>query len=170
MNGGELTIEEAREGYSRFLEQITKNMDPDSNTVLLVDDERGIRKKVAREIKGFAPGVLTVEAGNGKEALVKLAEIRSKYKRDPLLIVLDLNMPIMDGWTVIATLKQEYETAGKEVGIPIIVLSSTSGEKGMIFKKSVVDNKSGYSPLVAIAKEVQEPFQWQTIITARWFR
>lgn len=154
MGGGKLTIDEAHEGYSKFLNEIKKNMDPNSNTVLLVDDERGIRKKVAREIKCFAPGIVIFEAGNGKEALDKLIEIRTKFKRAPLLIVLDLNMPIMDGWSVIDTLKKEYEAAGKTMGIPIIVLSSTSGEKGMIFKKSVLDNKSGYSPLVAIAKEV----------------
>ncbi len=40
-------------------------------------------------------------------------------------------------------------------GIPIIVLSSTSGEKTVAFvmKKSVHGGKSGYAPLVSVAKE-----------------
>lgn len=153
--GNNLTIEEARAGYASFLEEIKNSMDPNSNTVLLIDDERGIRRKIAREIKQFASQIVIMEAANGKEGIEKLAEIRAKYSRDPLLIVLDLNMPIMNGWDFIAALKDEYEKAGKTTGIPIIVLSSTSGEKGGLFsKKSIHDNKSGYNPLVAIAKEV----------------
>lgn len=150
-----LTVDEAKEGYSRFLETIKNSMDPTSNTVLLIDDEKGIRRKVARELRSFAPDIVIFEAGNGKEGLEQLAAIRKKHVRDPLFIVLDLNMPIMDGWDFITTLKKDYEKAGKAVGIPIIVLSSTSGEKGGLFtKKSVHDNKAGYNPLVAIAKEV----------------
>jgi CheY-like chemotaxis protein len=139
--------------YKDLLATINRNMDPNSNTVLLVDDERGIRLKVARDVKAFDSSIVVHEAGNGKEALDKLKEIRAKYFRDPLFIVLDLNMPIMDGWEVVKHLKKEYEEAGKPCGIPIIILSSTSGEKGVIFKSSVHDGKSGYQPLVSIAKE-----------------
>lgn len=140
--------------YSDFLEIIKKKMDPNSNYVLLIDDEPGIRKKVARDIKSFDPNMQIYEAGNGQQAIEVLRKAHSKYSKDPLFMVVDLNMPIMDGWTFIKEMKKEYEAAGKVSGIPIIVLSSTSGETGMIFmKKSVHDGKSGYHPLVAIAKE-----------------
>lgn len=140
--------------YKEFLGIIKRNMDPGSNTVLLVDDERAIRAKVARDVSSCDSSLVIFQAGNGKEALQRLAEIRSKYYRDPLFIVLDLNMPVMDGWETITALKKEYETAGKPQGIPIVVLSSTSGEKGALFlKKSVHDGKSGYTPLVCVAKE-----------------
>ena len=142
------------DSYKQLMDHIKRNTDPYSNTVLLVDDERGIRKKVARDIGTFAPDVVVFEAANGAEALEKLLEIRLRFKRDPVLMVLDLNMPIMDGWAVIKHLKEEYESQGKPAGIPIVVLSSTSGEKGRFFsKQSVHDGHSGYTPLVAIAKE-----------------
>jgi CheY-like chemotaxis protein len=145
---------EKDDNYTQLLETIKRNMDPGSNTVLLVDDEKGIRMKVAREVKAFDPSILIFEASNGAEAMEKLNTIRAKYVRDPLLIVLDLNMPVMDGWEVISRLKKEYEGKGKDSGIPIVVLSSTSGEKGGILsKKSVHEGKSGYTPLVSIAKE-----------------
>ena len=85
-----------------------------------------------------------------------MKEIREKYLRDPLFIVLDLNMPIMDGWEVIKKLKKEYEDKGKTSGIPIIVLSSTSGEKNvaLIMKKTVHEGKTGYTPLITVAKEL----------------
>jgi CheY-like chemotaxis protein len=147
-------MEMTDQDYSSVLESIKQHLDPESNTALVVDDERGIRKMVVRSLKNFAPNLQIYEATNGKDALEKLAKIRKTHIRDPLLIVLDLNMPIMNGWDFIAELKKEYKAAGKDQGIPIIVLSSTSGEKGALFmKKSVVGGKSGYVPLVAVAKE-----------------
>jgi len=144
-----------KDSYEDFLEVIKRNYDPKSNTVLLVDDERGIRLKVARDVKTFDKQIVIFEASNGSEALSKLAEIRKNYVKDPLFIVLDLHMPVMDGWAVIEHLKKEYESQGKTRGIPIIVLSSTSGEKGVLFtKKSVHDGKSGYTPLISVAKEM----------------
>jgi len=144
----------ADQSYKDVLESIKRNSDPNSNTVLLVDDERGIRMKVARDVRSFDPDIVIYEASNGQEALKKLEEIRKKYYRDPLFIVLDLHMPVVDGWEVISHLKKEYEEKGKTSGIPIIVLSSTSGEKGLFLKSSIHDGKSGYWPLVSVAKEV----------------
>lgn len=138
-----------------FLEKIQSDLDGERHTVLIVDDERGIRRKVARDILTFDKEIAIYEAGNGKEALEKLTEIRTKYSRDPLMIVLDLNMPVMDGWEFIEKLKQQYESMGCEEGIPIIVLSSTSGEKhtakGTV---TVHDRATGYVPMITIAKEI----------------
>jgi CheY-like chemotaxis protein len=146
---------ELAEDYEQLVKSIKQSFDPNSNSVLLVDDERGIRVRVARDIRAFDPGIVIFEAGNGREGLQKLAEIRARFRRDPLFIVLDLNMPVMDGWEFIATLRKEYAEAGRDHGIPIIVLSSTSGEKGLLFtRKTVHDGKSRYSPLVTVAKEI----------------
>ena len=143
-----------KESYSEFLAAVKRNMDPGSNTVLVVDDDRGIRKKVMRDIAKCDPEIVVDEASDGADAMKTLAEMRQKYERDPLFIVLDLNMPVKDGWEVISELKEEYEQQGRVTGIPIVVLSSTSGEKGRFFgRRSIHDGKSGYEPLVAIAKE-----------------
>jgi len=140
--------------YHDLLASIQKRIDPKSNTVLVVDDERAIRRRVARDLSQNAPNLVVVEAGNGREGLDKLEEIRTTHHRDPLFIVLDLNMPIMTGWEVIEALKKDYEAKGQTQGIPIIVLSSTTGESGVLFfRKSVHSGKSGYSPLVSVAKE-----------------
>jgi CheY-like chemotaxis protein len=157
-----------KDDYPEFLNLIKQNMDPKKNAVLIVDDEKGIRKKIAREVKVFDPSVVIFEAANGVEALEALHFIRIKYVRDPLLIVLDLNMPLLNGWDLIEMLKKEYESKGKSAGIPIIVLSSTSGKTigkpiavlskkgrriGLWGRKSVHEGRSGYTPLVSIAKE-----------------
>jgi len=143
-----------KDNYSQLIESIKRNINPGKNTVLIVDDEKGIRMKIAREVKAFDPSMVIYEATNGSDALDTLDFIRMKHLHDPLLIVLDLNMPVMDGWEVIKRLKKEYENKGKDTGIPILVLSSTSGEKSsLLSKKSVHKGKSGYTPLVSIAKE-----------------
>ena len=139
---------------SSIFDSIKQNLHSENNTALLIDDEKGIRKMVARSLRNFAPNLEISEAANGKEGLEALAKIRKTHRKEPLLIVLDLNMPIMNGWDFINELKKEYEEAGKTFGIPIIVLSSTSGEKGALFlKKSVHGGKSGYNPLATVAKE-----------------
>jgi len=67
--------------------------------------------------------------------------------------VTDLQMPVMDGWEFIDRLWKQCEEQGRALGIPVIVLSSSSGEKGILFGKSVHGGKCKYRPLVAIAKE-----------------
>lgn len=138
-----------------FLEKVRNDLNADRKTVLIVDDERAIRKKVVRDILSLDSGILIYEAGNGQEALDMLTEIRIRYSQDPLLIVLDLNMPVMDGWEFIAKLKNQYEGMGLLEGIPIMVLSSTSGEKETEDGKVTIhDRNTGYVPLIAVAKEI----------------
>lgn len=60
------------------------------STVLLVDDEKGLREVLARALAGYLP---VVEADNGASALQvagRLADVIG-------LVVTDVNMPVMDG-------------------------------------------------------------------------
>jgi two-component system chemotaxis response regulator CheY len=85
--------------------------------VLVVDDSATVRKFVAAALamKGFR----VVTAGDGVEAL----ELMPSEKFD--MIITDLNMPDMDGYEFIRTLREtpEYQD------IPIIVLSSMTDLK-----------------------------------------
>ncbi len=83
-------------------------------TVLVVDDEVDIRHWLSVELT--RQGCLVTEAQNGEECLAAVAA------HPPDLILLDLNMPQMDGWTVIRRLKEKPQTAG----IPIIVLTASA--------------------------------------------
>ena len=83
-------------------------------TVLVADDEADIRHWLSAELT--RQGCLVTEAQNGEECLAAVAT------HSPDLILLDLNMPQVDGWTVIRRLKENPQTAG----IPIIVLTASS--------------------------------------------
>jgi threonine synthase len=81
--------------------------------IAIVDDNADVRRLIRRIL--ISQGNYTLfEASNGKEA-VEVA------KRDhPNLMILDLMMPEMDGFSVLETLQQDMETAE----IPVIVLTA----------------------------------------------
>ena len=77
--------------------------------ILVVDDEPRIVKQ-ARDYLEHS-GFRVVEAGDGKTALVQARQTR------PDLVVLDLNLPAMDGLDVCRTLRRESD-------VPIIMLTA----------------------------------------------
>lgn len=86
-------------------------------TILIIDDEIQIRKLL--EINLMANGYKVVEASTGKEGSVLAAAI------NPLLIVLDLGLPDMDGFAVLKKLREWYTA-------PIIILSVRNSEEDIV--------------------------------------
>ncbi len=89
-----------------------------SKHIMVVDDSKTIRNLVAFVMK--AEGFKVTTAEDGLDAIEKLYNMG---KVD--LIVSDVNMPRMDGFTFIKTLREQE--AYKD--IPIIVLSTEGQEK-----------------------------------------
>lgn len=71
------------------------------STILLVDDETSLRKSLAYLLHQY--GFRVVEAGDGEEALL-LAELER-----PELIIMDLAMPIRDGFSAARELRRSVE-------------------------------------------------------------
>lgn len=86
--------------------------------ILIVDDEENIRK-VIREYLEFE-GFLCFEASNGEEAIKMCKE--NSYD----LIVLDIMMPKIDGFTVAKEIR-------KKSNVPIIMLSARSEEYDKLY-------------------------------------
>ncbi|MDQ2732093.1 MAG: response regulator, partial [Armatimonadota bacterium] len=80
--------------------------------VLVVEDDVATREMVRRTLS--ADGWTVVEANNGQEALDRMREER------PTLILLDLMMPVMDGFTFI----EEYRKVDEWQSVPIIVMTA----------------------------------------------
>ncbi|MNS59123.1 Polar-differentiation response regulator DivK [compost metagenome] len=59
-------------------------------------------------------GLRLIEAGDGAEG------VRMARQERPALILMDLSLPVLDGWAATAQLKGDPETAG----IPIIALTA----------------------------------------------
>ena len=86
--------------------------------VLLVDDDEAVRRTIARFLT--AEGLEVVEAGNGLEALTYL-----RTGAGVGVIVLDLRMPVMDGWTF----RREQRLDPVLGRIPVVVLSGADADR-----------------------------------------
>jgi two-component system cell cycle response regulator DivK len=82
--------------------------------VLIVEDHPGMRDLLHRIVERM--GYVPVSASNGEEGVEKAIAER------PSLILLDMMMPIMDGWEVARRLRANAET--KE--IPILATTALS--------------------------------------------
>jgi len=87
------------------------------SVILCIDDDRDVRNLLEKILAGAGYTVTT--AGDGRQGL---AEAR---KRSPDLILLDVMMPAIDGFSVCSQLQADQETAY----IPIIFLTALDGEE-----------------------------------------
>jgi two-component system KDP operon response regulator KdpE len=86
-------------------------------TILIIDDELQIRRLL--EITLSANGYKISEASTGKEGLSLAASIH------PVLIILDLGLPDIDGLDILKKLREWYHK-------PIIILSVRSSEEDIV--------------------------------------
>ena len=82
--------------------------------ILVVDDYQDAREMYAACLNASGFGV--IEAESGDEAVAKATELL------PDLIVMDLSLPGMDGWTATRTLKQNVRTRA----IPVVALTGNA--------------------------------------------
>jgi two-component system response regulator MprA len=85
------------------------------DTVLVVDDDTSILDTVSAILTG--EGYEVVSAASGQEALDAVA------KKHPAVILLDMRMPIMDGWAVARALR------GQGINVPIVVMTAADSAK-----------------------------------------
>ena len=113
----------------------------DKMSILLVEDDEVDVMSVKRAFQHNHITNPLFVAGNGEEALVFLRK-EGKYagsdQKNPSLILLDLNMPRMDGLEFLQIIKND----SKLREIPVIVL--TSSNLNVDIKKSYQNGVAGY--------------------------
>jgi len=87
--------------------------------ILSIDDSKAVRMIIQRSFRPY--DCIICEASNGEEGLAVAA------KEKPDLILLDITMPIMDGVTMLAALRNNPEL--KE--IPVIMLTAEHGRENV---------------------------------------
>ena len=113
-----------------------------NNCILIVDDEARMRKL----IKDFlvAKGFSILEAEDGEKAL----EVFESNKNKISLILLDVMMPKLDGWSVLRQIRQESR-------VPIIMLTARGEEQDELFGFELgVDEyiSKPFSPKILVAR------------------
>jgi len=91
--------------------------------LMTVDDSATIRRIVGSCAREMVPDVEVIEAEDGRDCLEQVAQ------RAPDVIILDVNMPVMDGETCLERLKADPATAE----IPVVMLT-TESEKRLVLR------------------------------------
>jgi len=110
--------------------------------ILIVDDESRMRKllKDFLSVKGYS----ILEAEDGEKALEVFEENRNKIK----LVLLDVMMPKLDGWSVLRKIRQESN-------LPVIMLTARGEEQDELFGFELgVDEyiSKPFSPKILVAR------------------
>ena len=131
----------------------TRQMPATATSVLIVEDDRDVRLSLAEVLA--EEGYRVAIAENGFEALCYLRTARA-----PGVILLDLMMPVMDGWEFLAEKRRIPSLAG----IPVVVLTAGGSGKRPLepaqvverLKKPVPDRRppGGRRPRVAASQAV----------------
>jgi len=99
---------------------------PARSTVLVVDDDPGIRESL-REVLSLE-GYRIVEAGDGQEALLHLDRIHERC-----VMLLDLAMPRMSGTELLAELSRRGQTDRT----PVLIMSANAQLRDLDFPQVV---------------------------------
>lgn len=106
-------------------------------TILIVEDDESIRESLQQllELEGYT--VFT--ANNGKDALTHLGA-----NGKPSLILLDLMMPVMDGWEFL----KAHHADPKIADIPVVVTSAVPGAANNVKATGFIKKPIEIEPLL----------------------
>jgi len=93
-------------------------------TILLVEDDPGHARLIEKNLRRAGVSNEIIILDNGQKAidfLFKDGDYSNNTKPQPLLILLDLNLPVLDGYDVLKRIKEEESTKR----IPVVVLTTT---------------------------------------------
>ncbi len=125
-----------------------------SKLILLVEDDSVDAMTVRRALKDLRTPYVLVHSANGEKALEYL---RSKSNKKPCVILLDLNMPKMNGIEFLKIIKADKVLKK----IPVVVLTTSRNEKDIIdsFELSVagyVVKPADYKKFVEIIRVIDQ--------------
>ena len=109
--GSVFTVRLPGSGAARAASSSEEARPQGGDCVLVIDDDATARELITEHLKGEGFSVMT--AAGGLEGLKLAKELR------PIAITLDVMMPDLDGWSVLAALRQDTELAE----IPVIMVS-----------------------------------------------
>ncbi len=114
----------------------------DSEFILIVDDEERMRSLIRDFLK--QKNYRTLEAKDGEEAI----EIFEKNQNKINLIILDVMMPKLDGWSVLRQIRQKSN-------VPVIMLTARGEEQDELFGFELGADEyisKPFSPKVLVAR------------------
>lgn len=130
--------------------KVTASGSPRSiSTVLVIDDDPAVREIIARQLGRTSCYVLTAPTGEAGLALAR--------QQPPNVVVLDVQLPRMDGWAVLSALKSSPRTAE----VPVVMLTNVDDADlayslgASDFLNKPVEREELLASLVSVGVEVE---------------
>lgn len=98
-----------------------------TSTIFLVDDDPLYQYMIRRYVQEYALANNFVTFNNGLLAIEKLKELAATDSPMPDIILLDINMPVLDGWGFLAVYQEDERLKTKK--IPIYLVTSSVDER-----------------------------------------
>ena len=99
-------------------------MNHQNHTILLIEDDPDDVYLITEALKRSAASLNILHKKNGLEALTYLHGIKSKNNFSPCLIIMDINMPVLNGKQLLRILKNEEDFQS----IPVIIFTTSSND------------------------------------------
>ena len=122
-----------------------------AKTVLIVEDDADAAAFATAVLE--EEGLTTLHARNGE------AGLEAARTEHPDLIVLDIQMPKKDGFTVFSELRDDEATKH----IPVVMLTGTAQTTGVRFSKAAVGDLLGMEPDAYVEKPVDADVLCSTV-------
>lgn len=111
------------------------------NDVALVDDHHLMRSGLAATVNALGGYRVAVEAGNGRELVEALELMQRNALALPAIAIVDLNMPVMDGYATIGWLRENTPAVLPlaltfDAADDALVRSVRAGARGFLLKNT----------------------------------
>lgn len=111
------------------------------HNVALVDDHHLVRSGLVATVNSLGGYRVSMEAGHGRELVEGLLALHPGHANEPAIAIVDLNMPVMDGYETLEWLR-EYRPGIRSLALTFdatdeaLVRAVRSGARGFLLKNA----------------------------------
>jgi CheY-like chemotaxis protein len=115
--------------------------------VLIIEDEPDLREtlKDLFEISGYD----VITAGNGRDGL----NVLQQSPKSPCIILLDLMMPVMNGWQFLDAIKQAYPQFLSSKSVVVVSAAADIRDPQSLYGCDVVRKPADIDKLLSLAQQ-----------------
>lgn len=136
-----------------------------SFTILYVDDDVDDLAIISEAFEQYTDHIMVIHAGNGIEGIEVLDRMYEKESL-PCLLIVDINMPVMDGRQMLKKLRED----SRYKDLPVIMFSTSASDQDSQFAETYnaefITKPSGYSELKSLVDQFVTRCRFETRETA----